>query len=54
MAGAAVEATVLAMLNMSVLIHDRLPADHDPLWDDLLQLHQRFGSRPWPRTGQEP
>lgn len=42
-AGAFVETAVLSLVDLIEVIHKKLPADHDPLWDKLLK-YQKLSS----------
>lgn len=37
-AGIVVEGLLLALADLAAEVHDRLPADHDPLWDSLAKI----------------
>ncbi len=41
--GAALETALLSMVNLVRLIHAKLPADHDPLWDSLAKHADSVG-----------
>ena len=40
--GAAIETVLIAAVTLSDRIHDRLPIDHDPLWDQLDKAKRKF------------
>jgi hypothetical protein len=40
--GIMAEAVILSALDLARLIHDRLPEDHDPVWDSLARMTPRF------------
>lgn len=39
-AGAFVETAVLAVVDLTKIVHEKLPANHDPLWDKLLKYQE--------------
>lgn len=41
-AGVVAEGLILALIDLAGAIHDRLPYDHDPLWDELAKLGRPF------------
>lgn len=44
-AGIVVEGAILALVDLTGVIHDKLPAGHDPFWDKLLAAKESIAER---------
>ena len=42
-AGAFIETAVLSLVDLTEVIHNKLPADHDPFWNKLLKYQKQTG-----------
>ncbi|MEQ1668044.1 MAG: hypothetical protein ABL868_06270, partial [Sulfuriferula sp.] len=42
-AGAFIETAVLSLIDLTEVIHEKLPADHDPFWDKMLKYQNLSG-----------